>query len=577
MKKLFIITCAALAAFASCNKEQGQQSRSGNVDFTLTAGLPQATRALNLTGGGLTNAAGDYSVRFIFEVFDADGEFVRRFVRYENLDATGTTFNTSLLADQYTFVVWADFVNKQTATGDVEYDDAETGSPVDLYYKTSDNLRNIAIIDGTYTTTAAIANGGRMLRDAYTSTQSADLRTVAANVNMTLTRPFGRVQVTSTAMGTIPQLGFETPAKVSVTYNSINNGYDAFLQDVLSTTKTAAQFTEDIDDYTNDTALISYDYLFAPKNGQGSATFTLQVQDAGSAEVISHQFAAVPFERNKITQITGALFGQYVMLAVTIDDQFAGTIDNYEDLGSRLDEIQDGGTLELPAGTYKANLSLDKNVTIKGEDGQEVEIYAANPETITIPGQVANVGAAPAVAVTGNVTVNMENVTISTNQTTGNLFDGITVMNGATLNLTNVTFDGIMQAQGLTGVQTGRCITVYGGATLNADGCTFKNYNKNAVDVVDGIAHLSNCTVIGSGINKTANPEQAAAGLAAQNGFVFRDNSTGSVTDCHFSNITYYYNNASSAAILLYQVTNRLGITLSGNGFTNCEGEVVEQ
>ena len=193
-----------------------------------------------------------------------------------------------------------------------------------------------------------------------------------------------------------------------------------------------------------------------------------------------------------------------------------------------------GAEIQLMATTYTTQLTIDKDIILTGVAGTVFSV--TTPAAVTLPGANTN-GKNPVIAIATGADVTIKNVTITTKDTpTGNLVDGITVLgDNSKLTLDNVIFDGIM-ATNFSGAQNGRCVTVYGaGSVLNVTNSTFRNFNKNGIHMMAGTANVSASHFTGQDYASTGVNDMATV-MAAQNGIVFMDGSSGTVTGCDFTN-----------------------------------------
>ena len=142
MKKILlpILALGGLLFASSCQMDEPDAGTlTGEVDFTITAGIPAGitTYADPVPAfshlGGINNVTGDYVLRFILEVYDGDAVAYEEIKYLDDFSNPNVTFNPRLLAKEYDFVFWADFVEKPSAEG---------STPTDLYYSTA-NLSSI--------------------------------------------------------------------------------------------------------------------------------------------------------------------------------------------------------------------------------------------------------------------------------------------------------------------------------------------------------------------------------------------------------------------------------------------------
>ncbi|KAA6300642.1 MAG: hypothetical protein EZS26_003203 [Candidatus Ordinivivax streblomastigis] len=217
--------------------------------------------------------------------------------------------------------------------------------------------------------------------------------------------------------------------------------------------------------------------------------------------------------------------------------------------------------LELGEGTFSIGkgVATAKNLSITGSATGTTIIEAIDPTKVEGIGN----GKYPVICINGENVVTIKNVLISAKNTTGNEApDGITIIDGGTLDIDNVTFDGLFHVSGHDGVQSGRCITAYGSSKLTVANSTFKRFNKNGIHM-NGTsdAKISNSTFIGNGVR----------GVIGQNGVVFVDESKGSVTNCTFSDFVYRDTDHDDDAcgVLRFNPSNSSNITLTNNTYKN--------
>lgn len=249
-------------------------------------------------------------------------------------------------------------------------------------------------------------------------------------------------------------------------------------------------------------------------------------------------------------------FYQYDILVGT-------TKGNYQSLNEAVFNANDNDIILVMPGVYDGTLSIDKNVTIYSLDRENTVITTTSqPVTRSVPNAY---GVNPVIYVE-NGSLTLENITVTSNLNQYTAVDGITVNNG-NLNLDSVIITNIKNTEGYNGMQYGRGVTAYGTSFINIDNSHINQFNKNGAHFVgSGVtANINNTTFIGSGINENA---------AAQNGIVFMDGASGSISNCVFSNFQYHDTTVTeSYGILLYN--NDLGTVQidSNNIFSNCDQE----
>ena len=601
MKKLYILACAAAACvFASCNNDPQEGATPAGETVNFSIGVSADSR-YDMDKGGIGNvSADDYSIRYVLEAYSPyDDDLVARYERFADInDASGTTFNVGLVAQEYYIVVWSDFVPKTAASDESVDMSVEQANAADLYYDTKNGLDQISIILDKYADIVDAAKGGRMVRDAYFGSTYVDLRNGAQNTNIELKRPFARIEIYSES-NLAQSAGNPKSVKVSYPFYEIYTAFDALSGEVIPSIRALDNENEDrtisfVDNITESfnegdgRQIITFDYLFTHSSWMEfndyvslKANFYTEPNGAGDELEWCVNVMRKELKRNYVTEISGDMAGGYA----NIDDLIA---DAYE-----------GEVIELPAGNYQTTLDFAKSVTIKGpevnpSEEPAVKIYSnrinaigqwtpsTDPESDDVKGGLGGYeGRYPLILIDATdaadrVEVTFENVTISTKDVPRDVYwgtDGVTVYGNAKVNFNNVVFENFIRPDVELADQYGRCITVGDGAEVEATNCIFRMFNKNAADILPGgKATFVDCQVYGEGYT----PEQAAV-KATQNGFVFRYSATGQVSNCKFYNLNYNAGTLNSNAVLLYQITNEANVikgtdgTVDNNTYENCD------
>lgn len=322
MKKIFALLAVVLAV-VSCQKEiNGLPVDSNNeAAVSLSVALPDdATRAAGADSalGGISNYDKNlYDIRFILEVYDAQGKLAKdRMVKAEG-DATSATFNFRLIPGRnYKFVVWADFV--------------ANGANCDLHYDTSAGLRNVKVVNARWT---AIDE----TRDAYTA--AVDVVNYSGSTlipNIVLTRPFAKLRVVT---NDIKEMISVRPAIVKVNYfdTKFYTAFDAFAEEPIDQSYDGHQLVvnlvgdDDVDTYDGENPeesgeqTLFADYMFAKQGDR--VKFTMDVVDNGDIELPRVTFNTdIPVNRNYLTTVYGPILTDANNITVTIDENFAGNI-----------------------------------------------------------------------------------------------------------------------------------------------------------------------------------------------------------------------------------------------------------
>ncbi len=453
MKARFLAFAALVLGLASCQNEPEGINAIGSdeVSVVLNVTVPEdITRAGGTDSAkgaiGNINLANDYDVRFILEVYDANGELAKeRFTNYEDT-ATSTAFDLRLVPGRdYKFVVWADFVRQMART---------EGENYDLHYVTTNQggLKNITV-------NAATWKAMDESRDAYTGYHDAVKFNSTQAINIELKRPFAKLRVVTTDMKDLYNV---VPEDVKVTYNTnkLYTTFNAYTSKAVAdnaVANLAHEFELSASEYSNDaegTKTLFADYMFGAENG--TVKFTMDVVDTKGGVIPTIVFNTdIPVERNYLTTIIGPVLTDFSNIKVTINDAFDNAGDKIDDLPHYI-EIWDGKTINEP------KFSTEKNAYII-EKASELAWVA----------QQVNVGV--------------------TRSATANEFSGKKFLLEYDLNLNNEpwtpigvpgysnAFNGIIDGQGHK--ITNLCVTNTKGAGLigGSEGCTIQNLTIDGV------------------------------------------------------------------------------------------------
>ena len=254
---------------------------------------------------------------------------------------------------------------------------------------------------------------------------------------------------------------------------------------------------------------------------------------------------------------------------VTVTMQGVGTINDQAEFDAAIAALVAPGayTLDLN-GAFAPYFDLGAGIEVPGGIDLTINGNGAALNATQVPptqAAVANGGKNPVIFITGgNVVLN--DLTISTDGVSApNPVDGITIM-GGTLEVNNVTFDGIWNAGGLTGIQSGRCITAYGTSEITVTNCIFQNFNKNGIHMYDtSKATVSDSQFFGIAANNDI----------GQNGIVFMVDGghtpTGTVTNCSFEDFECLLADDAIGVLIYDTLLSYTGaIDGGGNTYTNC-------
>ena len=301
MKKLFALLAVAFGVM-SCQTDVNDFGANvgGEQDVNILVSLPEATRANSALGAFENVDMTKYDIRYIFQVFNADGT-ANKAMQYVYSDETTVTFPVRLIAGrEYNFAVWADLV--------------ENGKEKNDNYTIGETLKDISLKDWAPMDET---------RDAYTGKWSGEF-SGAQGITIPLTRPFAKLRVVTTDMKEL--LGVEpTTAMVKYTtnYYAKFNAFDQAPESATST-KTHETFTIASYDETGAKKTLFADYIFATEQ-QETVNFELSVLDQADAIIgeVKSFTTAIPVKRNNLTTIEGNILTVGDDITVKVDDAFA--------------------------------------------------------------------------------------------------------------------------------------------------------------------------------------------------------------------------------------------------------------
>lgn len=283
MKKYFMLLLAGviLLAFTACQNDELVNGGGSQVAVSFKVQMPEGDAPATRAG---TAARGDGSQvnRCIMEVYLGGKLYGERQV----VDVTNKSaaFNVKLVTSQtYDFVFWAD-------------KSGEAGTSADNHYKTTDGLQKVAYI-GSY-------SGNDESYDAFTGKVLNKVVTGAFAENVTLTRPFGQLNIKATDIAAIGSNNL-VPAKASLSFGKVYQSFNALTGDAigeLASLEYAASA-----DVVNAEGHLTVDYLFAPQTGQLLADMILTMYDGNNKEITQKELNSILVQRNYKTNVTGSM------------------------------------------------------------------------------------------------------------------------------------------------------------------------------------------------------------------------------------------------------------------------------
>ena len=295
----------------------------GEQEVIVNVSLPEETRA-NSAEGGISNviASDEYTVRYIFQVYNADGSQSKEAVKQYS-DDKSVSFPVRLVPNRdYRFVVWADIVKES--------------DKADLHYNTS-SFPEISLKD----TWVAMDE----TRDAYTVSEVVKEFNSAKSISLTLKRPLAKLRVITTDMAEL--LGL-TPKTATVSYVTEHyNTFNAFNSEV-GDSKVGGCKHENyaIKEYeTTNGKVLFTDYFFAKDD---VVKFNMSVVMSDDKSVDRSFNTDIPVKRNHLTTLIGDILTEGNNITVNVEEGFEnGTEWNPSD--DKYDvEIWDGKSAQEP-------------------------------------------------------------------------------------------------------------------------------------------------------------------------------------------------------------------------------------
>lgn len=400
MKKIILSALAigGLLFAASCQMdESGSGTLTGEVDFTITAGIPGGISTYAPAGSGSHNGGAmlldpdNYDLRYIMQAYDEKtGKLAYNATQYVSDDFTTqqVVFEARLIAKKYNFVFWADFVPE--------------GQTADYYYKTTDAEGNIDLRDITYAQDPDFTDDAM---DAYTKVVEVNLS--AQNQNITdikLQRPFGKLRLIATDQLSGDLQDDELPARTEIKYadgTTVPDVFNALTGIASGNTRTISSITsvsmqEDAvvggTTYTGAYFLIA-NYIFAADANTGYAMdVTVKDQDGNTTGVRS--LSQIPIVKNKLTTVIGNFYSNSSTLEVIIEDPFKEP-ENEIDLEAAekmKDALAQGGTFTLSCDidiTASSDIIVPEGITSTIDlNGYTIKAANGTPGNIKVYGSL---------------------------------------------------------------------------------------------------------------------------------------------------------------------------------------------
>jgi len=299
---LLALTAISLSV-VSCQRDDLKDNGT-NGEVTISVVVPNAPTvrsAENPGDGTLVN-------RCILEIYENDELYGERMYADITPGSLTAQFSARLVTDHtYTFVFWADHAEGSAETGYTE-----------LYYNTANGLSDIKLITDEY-----VNNNDE--RDAFYLTESKTI-TSAEDLNFTLRRPSGQVNLVATDLTSLPSDFDFSNITVKVGFTEVPAGFNALTGEITEerTVIDPVSFSVPVDfpavgETPADEARASFDYIFANVGtDQTLLNFTYEFQNNGIA-ISTGGYDNFPVLQNYRTNLRGALFTDGIDITVNID------------------------------------------------------------------------------------------------------------------------------------------------------------------------------------------------------------------------------------------------------------------
>ena len=319
MKKILlpILTLGGLLFAASCQMDEPDAGTlTGEVDFSITAGIPSGITTYTPAGSGSHNGGAmlldpeEYTLRYTLEVYDKDGKLAYEDTK-EAVEFGGVTFDVRLLAKVYDFVFWADFVNEDDGT---------------VFYNVND-LKNI-----TYASTVSAQELANDAADAYYKKEEVDLTQSSKSLDVTLQRPFGKIRLIATDVLDGNNKQKEIPQTVTINFGNavIPTAFNAFEGKVIEGSTAVAgevnflankETTMVNNQEKKDVYLLGINYIFESSAIPSYSMDVTVTSDQGNI-IGQRSLSSIPVQENKLTTVIGNFYTNEGSIDVVVEDSF---------------------------------------------------------------------------------------------------------------------------------------------------------------------------------------------------------------------------------------------------------------
>ena len=318
MKKILlpILTLGGLLFAASCQMDEPDAGTlTGEVDFSITAGIPSGITTYTPAGSGSHNGGAmlldpeEYTLRYTLEVYDKEDKLAYEDTK-DAVDFGGVTFDVRLLAKVYDFVFWADFVKKDGTA----------------FYNV-DNLKNI-----TYASTVSAQKLADDAADAYYKKEEVDLTQSSKSLDVTLQRPFGKIRLIATDILDRNNQQTEKPKTVTIDFGNalIPTAFNAFEGKVIEGSAAVAgevnflankETTMVNNQEKKDVYLLGINYIFESSAIPSYSMDVTVTSDEGNI-IGQRSLSSIPVQENKLTTVIGNFYTNEGSIDVVVEDSF---------------------------------------------------------------------------------------------------------------------------------------------------------------------------------------------------------------------------------------------------------------
>ena len=404
MKKILlpILTLGGLLFTASCQMDEPDAGTlTGEVDFSITAGIPSGITTYTPAGSGSHNGGAmlldpeEYTLRYTLEVYDKEDKLAYEDTK-DAVDFGGVTFDVRLLAKVYDFVFWADFVKKDGTA----------------FYNVED-LKDI-----TYASTVSAQSLANDAADAYYKKEVVDLTQSSKSLDVRLQRPFGKIRLIATDVLDGNNKQTEIPKTVTIDFGnaSIPTAFNAFegkviegrTEDAGVVKFPASKETTMVNNQEKkDVYLLGINYIFESSAIPSYSMDVTVTSDQGNT-IGQRSLSSIPVQENKLTTVIGNFYTNEGSIDVIVEDKFGnedvkeledlifpeegkvlvtkenGIESTFNTIGEALSNIgSDYAVITLAASDYNETVVIPENANIRivGQEGTTVNAITAEKGT----------------------------------------------------------------------------------------------------------------------------------------------------------------------------------------------------